>query len=397
MSVRVEFVQEGKYALVSPGSMSVKELLSAVGADDATHVFVNGTLIDDLGRGLRAGDVVGVVRESIPGRCSICGRRAFVRIPYARLTLCKEHFIEFIRKRVGKVIEEYKLIKGGDTVMASISGGKDSSTMLQVLSELRKDLKFDLVALHIDQGIPNYSEKARSAVEELTRMTGAPLVLITYRELFNMDFPDVIHRDRSGRPPCSICGLTRRYIYNAAAVELNASSVATGHHADDIAAYALKALLIHDYRSLVKLIPRTETMKGGVAHIRPLYETYERETLLYSIAAQLPFVAQPCPYKPRNVLEDQLKTMFNELERTHPGIKLSFLRGIVRNIDSYMVISRADGQVSNETRLCRICGLPTSSEVCAFDRFTQRILGNALGPYTREVVKVKIRGLNAGF
>ncbi|GAB6945454.1 tRNA lysidine(34) synthetase [Vulcanisaeta sp. JCM 14467] len=397
MSVVVDFVQECRRAVVSGGSLSVRELLGEVRAGDATHVFVNGMLVRDFGVNLRAGDRVVVVRESIPGRCSVCGKSAFVRIPYARLTLCREHFLEFVRRRVGKVVEEYSLIRSGDTVMASVSGGKDSTAMLHILSELRKSLKFDLVALHIDQGLPGYSELARLAVEELSKMSGVPLVMITYRELFNMNFPDLVRRNRFGRPPCSICGLTRRYIYNAAAVELRASSVATGHHADDLAAYALKALLIHDYGSLVKLVPRTETMESGVAHIRPLYETYERETLLYSIAAELPFVAQPCPYKPRNVLEDRLKDMLNELERKHPGIKLGFLKGIVKNIDSFRTMARASGSGIGEVHLCKVCGLPASGDVCAFDRFTQRVLGSALGPHTREVVRVRIRGLGTGF
>ena len=98
----------------------------------------------------------------------VYGKRVFARIPYARLTLCREYFLEFIRKRVSKVVDEYKLIRGGDNVVASISGGKDSATMLHVPSELKKDIKFDLIALHVDQGLPGYSE-ARPAVEELSK------------------------------------------------------------------------------------------------------------------------------------------------------------------------------------------------------------------------------------
>ncbi|ADN49776.1 hypothetical protein [Vulcanisaeta distributa] len=55
-------------------------------------------------RSIRAGDVVRVVRESILDRCSVYDRRAFVRIPYARLTLCKEHFIEFVRRRIVRLL-----------------------------------------------------------------------------------------------------------------------------------------------------------------------------------------------------------------------------------------------------------------------------------------------------
>ncbi len=89
--------------------------------------------------------------------------------------------------------------------------------------------------------------------------------------------------------------------------------------------------------------------------------------------------------------------MFNELERTHPGIKLGFLKGIVRNINSFRAMGKAGISGTSETHLCKVCGLPTSGDVCAYDRFTQRVLGTALGPYTREVVRVKIRSLNAGF
>lgn len=42
-------------------------------------------------------------------QCKKCGRPATVRIRYAKLNLCSEHFTEYIEERVAKTIERYKM------------------------------------------------------------------------------------------------------------------------------------------------------------------------------------------------------------------------------------------------------------------------------------------------
>ncbi len=268
MPIRVRLPQENREVILDVDSITVGELLSKLKLSESeATVILNGfPPIRNTETVINLNDRVEVIKHLPKSRCGICGREAYVRIPYAKLTLCKEHFMEFIVKRVRRTIEEYKLIRrGGDLVLVAVSGGKDSSTMLHVLSTLRDSLKFDIVAYHIDQGIPGYSDKARSAVEELARRLNVPLIISTFKEMLGVDQPTLIKGMKSRRPPCSVCGIIRRYSYNALAMELNASSIATGHHADDIASYALKAVLTHDYQSLTKLLPKTEPFEGAVA------------------------------------------------------------------------------------------------------------------------------------
>ncbi|MDD2433263.1 MAG: ATP-binding protein [Clostridia bacterium] len=53
-------------------------------------------------------------------------------------------------KEVKKTIEEYQMIAPGDLVIAAVSGGPDSLTMLHVLKELQTVLNFRLHVAHVD-------------------------------------------------------------------------------------------------------------------------------------------------------------------------------------------------------------------------------------------------------
>ena len=53
-----------------------------------------------------------------------------------------------------RAIDDYNMIEDGDKIAVGISGGKDSLTLLCILSELRRfyPKKFSIVAVTIDMG-----------------------------------------------------------------------------------------------------------------------------------------------------------------------------------------------------------------------------------------------------
>ncbi|KSW11829.1 ATPase [Pyrodictium occultum] len=316
-------------------------------------------------------------------RCSICGAPAVARIPYARLSLCPSHFMEFVERKVERVLRRVGALRRGARILVAVSGGKDSAAMLTALSKLSKLYGFELVGIHLVLGFGAYSEKSRGTAEKACRENGVPCIVISIEEALGAPVHVIARRAR--RPVCSVCGLVKRYITNAAAVELRADYVAMGHNADDIIAYTLKLFLNQDLESIAKMGPATESIEGlAVARLRPLYEVTERESLLYALLSNTPFLHDECPYRPVAPIEQRIKESMNRLEEEHPGVKINYIRRLESRLTVY---KRLAAEKEWKPQKCPTCGLLSSGGECGFCRLTRRALGEPKGPHVRRLLR----------
>ncbi|BEP18249.1 TIGR00269 family protein [Pyrofollis japonicus] len=320
-------------------------------------------------------------RVAVNRKCSKCDRQAIVEIKYARLRLCEEHFKEFIESKVERILRKTNALRKGTIIVAAVSGGKDSATMLATLSKIAKQYGVTVVGVHIILGLREYSEKSLSKVTNLCKELGVSCITVDLKELIGFTVYELARRSR--RPVCSICGLVKRYMLNAIGVEIGADYIALGHNADDIIAYSIKSFLSHDIEALAKFGPSTPSIDGiAVGRLRPLYEVYEKEALLYALVSKLPVVIEECPFRPERPIEDRIKEFMNKLEEEHPGIKLSFIRRLEKRLEFYKRIA-GDEPVGK----CKYCGLISAGSECSFCRLTRRIAGKPLGPVVREKIR----------
>ncbi|WNN42474.1 tRNA 2-thiocytidine(32) synthetase TtcA [Winslowiella toletana] len=216
-----------------------------------------------------------------------------------------------LRRNVGEAIADYNMIEDGDRIMVCLSGGKDSYTMLEMLSSLQKSapISFSLVAVNLDQKQPGFPAH----------------ILPQYLETLGVEYQIVnedtysIVKDKipEGKTTCSLCSRLRRGILYRTASELGATKIALGHHRDDI----LQTLFLNMFYGgkMKGMPPKLMSDDGKHIVIRPLAYCREKDIERFAIARQYPII--PCnlcgsqPNLQRQVIADMLR----DWDKRYPG------------------------------------------------------------------------------
>ena len=211
------------------------------------------------------------------------------------------------------------MIADGDRVMVCVSGGKDSYALLEVLRLLqaRAPIGFDLLAVNVSQGWPGYQT---DRIAEHLRGSGVEF------ELLHDDFVPVAARLEPGSMLCSLCSRLRRGLLYNAAVRLQCTKIALGHHRDDF----LETLLLNLFFTgrLASMAPRLTTDDGRNTVIRPLAYVPEGALVEYASQQQFPLVPCACPTAGSEGKRQLVKRLLAELEDAQPGIKNQMLAAL---------------------------------------------------------------------
>ncbi|OYT59338.1 MAG: TIGR00269 family protein [Desulfurococcales archaeon ex4484_217_1] len=299
-------------------------------------------------------------------KCTMCGRRAVVKLRYARLSLCPEHFIEFIEKRFKKTIHKVKVLREVNKVVVAVSGGKDSVALLHLMHKVSKELGFKIIGLTIDLGIGEYSIESVNKAVKNYKTLGVSYKIVNLKKEYGFSINDVAkYRKRIGikKPICSVCGTIKRYIMNKFALDVGANAVVTGHNLDDIVYYIFSTLYTGRIEDLARISIYTPSKYKLVAKVKPLAYISEKETLLYVMLRRLPFNYDVCPYARLRTFHEQIRRTSNMLEEKIPGLKITYARMFLEKINPviYPYYVREE-----ELKECKICKMPTTSEICAF-------------------------------
>ncbi len=297
-------------------------------------------------------------------RCQRCGQKAVVYLPQHRLSLCKEHYIEWYLKRVESTIREFKMFGKGDRVLVAVSGGKDSLSLWDALCRLG----YTADGLYIDLGIGEYSQRSRLACERFAKERELELYVLELRKEI-ATIPEI--KEVESRPTCSFCGQLKRYYMNRFAREKGYHVIATGHNLDDESATLLSNVLSWNMGYLSRQFPVLLEGDGFVRKVKPLVKFTEKENALYAFLSGIEYVEEECPFS-EGASSIEYKKTLARMEEKSPGTKLRFYMDFLRRLHPILQTQEV------ELRPCKVCGEPTTAEVCSVCRLKERVIPKLL-------------------
>lgn len=306
-------------------------------------------------------------------KCTVCKGPATIRMPRHNAHFCETHFISHVQKQLKRVIRHFRMFPPGAKLLLAVSGGKDSMALWDLL--LEGGYKVD--AVHINGGFGPFSEASEKALREYAShrnssgdAEAAPVRVYSFRELVGADFETALLAARM--PPCSLCGLTKRYMLNRLALEGNYYALVTGHNLDDETAFLLGNLLHGQTGYLAKQQPVLPPRPGFARKVKPLVRLTDRDMELYARLRAVPCHAGACPHS-EGAVSHVHKDVLQQIDHTFPGTKGSFYFQFLEKIRPALDAWNS-GDVDSNHRRCLRCGYPTRRDgLCQFCELQEKL------------------------
>lgn len=234
-----------------------------------------------------------------------------------------------LQRNVGQAIGDFNMIEAGDKIMVCLSGGKDSYAMLDMLIALQKraPIKFELVAVNLDQKQPGFPEHILPRYLERLGVE----YLVVEEDTYSI----VTDKIPEGKTTCSLCSRLRRGILYRTANEIGATKIALGHHMDDMVE-TLFLNMFHGAR-LKSMPPKLISDDKKNIVIRPLAYCREADLHAFSVVQEFPII--PCNLcgSQENLQRKKIKKMLQDWDIQQPGRVVNVFKSMSRITTSHLL------------------------------------------------------------
>jgi tRNA 2-thiocytidine biosynthesis protein TtcA len=222
----------------------------------------------------------------------------------------KKRFHDSLWKPVGQAINDYQMIQDGDRIAIGVSGGKDSLTLLYVLSEIQKfaPVEFSLHAITVDLGYDISLTQLRDLCWDRH---------VNWSQVHTKIAP-IVFDYRKESNPCSLCSKMRNGALHIAARKMGCNKVALAHHLDDVIETFFLCLFYE--RRIKTFQPVSYLSRRNLTLIRPLFYVHEKTVANFTKTFQLPVVENPCPAN-RLTKREKMKEIVAYLDKKFPGVR----------------------------------------------------------------------------
>lgn len=208
-------------------------------------------------------------------------------------------------KGTGRTINTFSMIHQDERLLLGVSGGKDSLALALALSIRRRwlPISYTMKAVMINWIEHPISEDSKNKLRRYFADLDMEFVILDepmYSDSFKGDFN------------CYLCSRNRRRILFSLADKEGFSTIALGHHLDDMVETAMMNLFFRGDFSTMK--PVQPFFDGKLEIIRPMIE--QKESTIRRIAEtwDVPVVKPVCPHDQTNI-RSKLKPIVKDISR----------------------------------------------------------------------------------
>ena len=226
------------------------------------------------------------------------------------------------------------MVKNGEKIAAAVSGGPDSVAMLFSLNEIKNEIGFDLVVLHIDHMLRGEeSERDEIFVKNLSDSLALP---------FYSAKVDVIKYQGNHKVSIQVAARELRYCNLNRFADLHSvDKIALGHTANDQAETVLMRILKGSGLKGISGIPPTRDNR----YIRPLMEIHREEINQFLDNNHIHYLVDSSNLK-NNYLRNQIKN------KLIPSLKKEYNPSIVETLCRSSQIFRQEDYFISEMAQC---------------------------------------------
>ncbi|MGF1546634.1 MAG: ATP-binding protein [Thiotrichales bacterium] len=187
---------------------------------------------------------------------------------------------------VGHALVDFEMLRDGDRVLLGLSGGKDSLSLLHLLTHFQHHapVRFELAAVTIDPLSDSFSPQAlKPYLNELGityHYVEEPIMSLAQSHLVNDSY-------------CAFCARMKRGLMYRTCREHSYNVLALGQHLDDLAESFLMSAFHGGRLQTMKAHYRIDA--GDLRVIRPLVYARERQTRDFAATAGFPVIPENCP------------------------------------------------------------------------------------------------------
>ena len=281
--------------------------------------------------------------------------------------------IDFVEK-VRRTIEKHHMLEKGDRVVVGLSGGADSSALLEALYLLKEQYSLSLFAAHINHGIRGEeADNDEAFAESLAKQRDIPFLCL------KADAPAYAKEHRIGLEEA---GRRIRYDYFESCAK--GGKIATAHTLSDNA----ETVLLHLSRGAgTKGLCGIPPIRGNI--IRPLIECSRDEVEAFCKKRGLDFVTDStnlCDDYSRNFIRNNIMPLFKKL---NPGFERAVSRSAAIAAGEQGFIERAAQKALSD---CAEKPFPQDAQNTTDSLDTARLLSLDEGLRMR-VLKLFLEGL----